>query len=233
MTVHQLDEVDLYKEGLIKYGSRGYPVSQIQRFLDELGYKIKPDGIFGNMTKIVVMDFQRHMGLKDDGIIGVLTKNAMYSTDKEFYCLEVYKQIKPFVNYQVSDIAKLLQYNLKGLEEAFWNAGYHWDIDCLHIIAHAVLESDWGRSWIARSKNNLFGWRAYDSSPYSSAHQLQNYEHCIMAWADWWNSTYLIKSGKYYNGCNEKGVNVKYATSPIAGINKAFIVQNFRKRLNG
>ena len=95
----------------------------------------------------------------------------------------------------------------------------------------AILESSWGTSLIARRKKNLFGWGAFDSSPYESAKISDTYARCIYEWTAWWNNTYLKETGKYYNGNHEKGVNVKYATSPVAGVNKSFIVRSLRNGL--
>ena len=46
-----------------------------------------------------------------------------------------------------------------------WRLRRRYDINATYIVAHAILESGWGRSIIARTKHNLFGWQAYDEDP--------------------------------------------------------------------
>lgn len=51
-------------------GSRGTGVSDLQKYLREIGYNITIDGIFGNETKAAVLSFQRARGIRADGIVG-------------------------------------------------------------------------------------------------------------------------------------------------------------------
>lgn len=202
-------------------------------YFDSLGYKISDPKYF----KIIITDFQRHAFPNNkkewDGIIGPKTKSKIDYYNKDNFCPEVYEPILD--NLETIDCCELEKYilnkGLKGLSWAFVDAQNNYRVNILHNIAHAILESASGTSFIARKKNNLYGFRAYDSSPYVSAGKFDNFPNCIDIWTEWWLNKYLIKEGKYYNGNNEKGVNVKYATSPIAGINKAFIVQNLRNWL--
>jgi len=106
-----------------------------------------------------------------------------------------------------------------------------YDFDVLHNLAHAILESGSGTSYIARVKNNLYGWRAYDTSPVESAMPMDGKKMCIEKWSEWWNREYLEPDGYYFRGNNEYCVNIVYASSSIAGINKSFIVQKLRKKL--
>jgi len=203
-------------------------------YFDSLGYKISNSAQY----KIVITDFQRHVfphNKKEwDGVIGKKTLAKIEFYNKDNFCQEVYEPILDNLeNVNCYNMEKyLLRYRLSGLSWAFLDASLIHNENILHIIAHAILESDYGRSKIAIIKNNLFGFRAYDSSPYVSAGKFKSYSACIMEWACWWKEKYLENTGKYYNGNNEKGVNVRYASSSIAGVNKAFIVQNLRKKLD-
>jgi hypothetical protein len=51
----------------------------------------------------------------------------------------------------------------------FINAQQAWGLNAHYLTAHAALESAWGTSAIARDKNNILGFMAYDDSPYLSA----------------------------------------------------------------
>ncbi len=107
-----------------------------------------------------------------------------------------------------------------------------YNFDVLHNLAHAILESASGTSAIANKKNNIYGWAAYDSSPMYSAYGFLTKADCIEAWSKWFNETYLMPTGNQFRGNNEYCVNIVYASSSIAGINKSFIVKNLTKRLN-
>jgi len=220
---------------LLKRGCRGNDVLDIQGYLDDLGYKIQPTSVYDTSTILCVQGFQSHTGLRPDGVVGDLTRAKIKQYNAKNYCPEVFEPILDNIE-EVScyDMEKyLLKYKLSGLSWAFKDAAGEHRVNILHIIAHAILESDWGRSYIATRKFNLFGYKAYDSSPYVSAGKFKSYGACIMDWAEWWKEYYLVFIGKYYNGNCEAGVNVRYATSPVAGVNKAFIVKDLRKKLEG
>jgi peptidoglycan hydrolase-like protein with peptidoglycan-binding domain len=68
---------------LIKLGSRGDMVMEIQKMLMEAGYELPKygvDGIYGNETRSAVMRFQEDKGLNPDGIVGPDTYNELLKT---------------------------------------------------------------------------------------------------------------------------------------------------------
>ena len=58
---------------LIAFGSYGGDVKLLQEVLNNHGYQLKVDGIFGKKTEAAVKDFQGKNGLKADGIVGPKT----------------------------------------------------------------------------------------------------------------------------------------------------------------
>ena len=56
--------------GYIQYGSKGGDVKVVQKLLNQHGYQLNEDGIFGNNTLAAVKDFQKKNGLTVDGIAG-------------------------------------------------------------------------------------------------------------------------------------------------------------------
>lgn len=65
---------------LLKKGSRGSAVTQLQQLLKDKGYlKGSVDGIFGNNTYSSVKSFQKDSGLVSDGIVGAKTWAALQS----------------------------------------------------------------------------------------------------------------------------------------------------------
>jgi N-acetylmuramoyl-L-alanine amidase len=63
---------------VLYWGSTGSKVSEVQRKLKQWGYYDGPvDGVFGPSTYDAVIRFQRKHGLKQDGVVGPQTANAM------------------------------------------------------------------------------------------------------------------------------------------------------------
>ena len=105
----------------------------------------------------------------------------------------------------------------------FYYAEKQYGINGVFLAAVAIHESGWGGSAIATDKNNLFGYGAYDRSPYESSYQFSDYSEGIDMLARVFVKYYLNPAGTkiydgnkatgtYYNGPTLEGVNVKYAT---------------------
>jgi len=62
---------------LVKRGSRGNDVKQLQESLNKLGYNLDVDGIFGQGCVNAVIDFQEKQNLVSDGIAGSGTWTAI------------------------------------------------------------------------------------------------------------------------------------------------------------
>ena len=62
---------------VLKEGCKGEDVRLLQEKLNEKGYNLKTDGIFGQITKGTVMDFQKKNNLTVDGIVGKQTLKAL------------------------------------------------------------------------------------------------------------------------------------------------------------
>ncbi len=54
----------------VDINSRGKDVKEVQTMLQQLGYDVSPDGIFGQKTKEIVEKFQQKESLKVDGVVG-------------------------------------------------------------------------------------------------------------------------------------------------------------------
>jgi len=196
-------------------------------YFNNLGYKTADP----NHNQYIIKGFQDHAGLLVDGKVGPLTKAKMNYYNHKNYCPEVFEPIKPYNEIEDRKVENVLIHDLKGLGRDFNYYAEQNNIDVFHVIAHAALESGWGTSKIAKDKNNLFGWNAVDNSAYDSAYGFSSYKDCIKEWCKWWSEVYLEPSGGQFRGNNEYCVNVVYASSSVAGINKAFIVQRLRKAL--
>ena len=152
-----------------------------------------------------------------------------------------FSNLKSKTNYTAADINKL--YTLMGASNsmlagkgaAFKAAEQKYGVNALYLVAHSALESAWGRSNIAKAKNNFFGIAAYDSSPYTSATRFDNVDAGILGAARWINEKYLSNSSfparGAYLGNKVSGMNINYATAPYWGESIASIMFDANDRL--
>lgn len=64
-----------YKQ--VSYGSQGSDVTELQKLLNQNGYSLNEDGIFGAKTQEAVKDYQQKNSLSVDGIVGTNTWGAL------------------------------------------------------------------------------------------------------------------------------------------------------------
>ena len=139
-------------------------------------------------------------------------------------------QITKNIKLTLEDFKKILSNNPKDVNkifesnaEVFYNLEQKYRINGLFIAALGIHESAWGTSAISRDKLNLFGYGAYDDTPYESAVTFSSYAEGIETVTRSLIKNYLnvagteiydgeIAKGKYYNGTTIASINVKYAT---------------------
>lgn len=81
---------------MLKPGSKGGEVKEVQRRLKQWGYyKGEPDGIFGAGTKAAVIAFQKKNGLTADGIVGAATFRALGMNDSYNVLMNQTQNSKP------------------------------------------------------------------------------------------------------------------------------------------
>jgi len=96
--------------------------------------------------------------------------------------------------------------------ENFYNAEQEYQINGIFIAAIGIHESAWGTSQIAKNKNNLFGYGAYDRDPEGCANEFETYADAINTVASALKTNYLTETGSYYNGTTAEAVNTRYAS---------------------
>lgn len=64
----------------VSYGSQGSSVKELQKLLNNNGYSLNVDGIFGSKTQSAVRDYQSKNGLAVDGIVGNNTWSSLTSS---------------------------------------------------------------------------------------------------------------------------------------------------------
>lgn len=62
---------------VLRLGSKGEAVADLQRHLARLGYSLQADGLFGPATREAVRRFQKDKGLAADGIVGPQTRATL------------------------------------------------------------------------------------------------------------------------------------------------------------
>ena len=167
-----------------------------------------------------------------------------YSTDGEHFDgftvknPFLFKNLREPSNYSAAELDKL--YSMMNLQDSplagkgatFKEAEERYGVNALYLMAHSALESAWGRSQIARDKNNFFGIAAYDTSPYLSAKSFDNVDKGILGAAKWIRENY-IDYGRDHLGNKATGMNVRYASDPYWGEKIASIMMTINSRLGG
>uniref|UniRef100_UPI0009D6F2EA SH3 domain-containing protein n=1 Tax=Ectobacillus panaciterrae TaxID=363872 RepID=UPI0009D6F2EA len=105
---------------------------------------------------------------------------------------------------------------LIGTGQYFIEAANKQHINVSYLLAHALIESGWGTSRIAKEKHNLFGFQAVDSNPYGGAASFATLQQGIEFCAQYINKNYLTPGSQFYNGAfigdKARGMNVLYAS---------------------
>ena len=118
-----------------------------------------------------------------------------------------------------SDTNNIFKDNYK----TFYNVEKKYNINGIFLASIAIHESNWGTSQIAQDKKNLFGYGAYDDTPYESSYEFESYAEGIETVAKSLVKYYINPPGTkiydgetasswYYNGPTLSGVNTRYAS---------------------
>ena len=148
----------------------------------------------------------------------------------------LFRDLRKPTNYTAEELDKVYSLmNIKGSRLAgkgaiFKEAEERYQVNALYLIAHSALESAWGRSQIAKDKNNFFGIASYDTTPYDSAKSFDNVDKGILGAAKWIRQNY-IDNGRTYLGNKSSGMNVLYASDPYWGEKIASIMMTINSKL--
>lgn len=107
--------------------------------------------------------------------------------------------------------------------EVFYNMDKNYNMNGVFLASMAIHESGWATSTISKDKKNLFGYGAYDRSPYASSFAFETYAEGIELVAKVLVKNYInepgtpiyeneVAKGTYYNGSTVSGVNIRYAS---------------------
>lgn len=188
-------------------------------------YKVEIDGTYGYIIKDGVSKYNPN---KDYSIAN--GENTVYSKQELLKNLRFDMDVGTQSNLSLEQFEAIFENNsydknniLKNNAKYFYYAEEQYNINGVFLAAIAVHESAWGTSTIARNKNNLFGYCAYDNSPYNSATNFETVAEGIDLVARVLVKNYLnpsgtvlsdgsLATGKYYSGKTIESVNMHYAT---------------------
>ena len=150
----------------------------------------------------------------------------------------LFKNLTEPTNYNADELNRVYSMmnirnsRLAGKGAIFKEAEEHYHINALYLLAHSALESDWGRSKIAKDKNNFFGITAYDTTPYLSAKTFDDVDKGILGATKWIKENYIDR-GRTFLGNKASGMNVEYASDPYWGEKIASVMMKINEKLGG
>lgn len=109
--------------------------------------------------------------------------------------------------------------------QAFVNSENEFGISSLFMLAHAAVESAWGTSYYSKTRNNLFGFNAYDSNP-DQASSYASQGASIRFYANFLKEYYLTPGAIYFAGTTPHGVFVHYSSSHDSEANTVVSIMN-------
>ncbi|TCN26705.1 SH3 domain-containing protein [Mesobacillus foraminis] len=107
-------------------------------------------------------------------------------------------QINAYISSYVKQTGK--SSILTGSGQTFIQAGNKYGVNALYLAAHAIHESGYGTSLISLGKYNLFGFGAYDATPYIGAYRFASVQQSIEYIAREMKATYLNPGSWKYKG---------------------------------
>lgn len=230
-------EENLGSEKIISI-AKGTEVKTIEVFKNGWSY-IFADGRYGyvlsetlsniNPLKIDEIEISKDEYSKQE-LLGKLSKDMDVGTPSGL-SLEQFRNV---LQNNPKDVNGIFSSN----SDYFYYAEQSYGVNGLFLAAVAIHESGWGTSSIAKNKNNLFGYMAYDSNPYSSSANFASVSEGIDLLARVFMKYYLkpngtkiyggnVAEGKYYSGSTVFAVNKHYATDSNWGNS----VYNIMKKL--
>ncbi|WP_067927611.1 peptidoglycan-binding protein [Alicyclobacillus shizuokensis] len=210
-----------YPGTVLKVGSQGTAVKEVQQKLNELGYSCGTvDGDFGPKTESAVKAFQKAKKLTVDGQVGPATWSALFNvkvtTSNPYTNVDLrYSAPKSVTASQIDQwVASNHPGNMEGLGTYFIEAQNKYGTNATYLLAHAALETGWGSSWLATQKNNWFGYGAYDRDANGFGGTFPSSEYAILFEAWEVRQNYLTPgASNYHDSPTLTGMNANYATS--------------------
>ncbi|NJO59692.1 MAG: hypothetical protein HC836_15715 [Richelia sp. RM2_1_2] len=75
----------------LRVGSKGDSVRSLQLLLNQRGYTVDVDGVFGDESEDAIIDFQTKAKLNADGVVGEMTWNALLKNEVKTFVSKINK----------------------------------------------------------------------------------------------------------------------------------------------
>lgn len=156
------------------------------------------------------------------------TRKNSINPDNPYYNYFQYLPLRSQTGYSGSALNNMINKHATGSSKMnntgtnFVNRQNSYGTNALIMASVGAIESGWGSSSIAQSKNNLFGLNAVDSSPGESADTYKSVDACIQTFSETYLSKRYLRAGwSFYHGGflgdKASGMNVSYASDPYWG----------------
>ncbi len=217
------DNLYIGKTAIAQEGKNGIQAITTKKVYDENGKLIKEEQVSAvvvksSINKVIDIGTKKYVKPKSKVLIGStngsLNFNIALNKPSGFTLEQFTKALT-----DSKDKNKIFEKNAK----YFYYIEKQYNINGMFVAAVGIHESAWGTSRIARNKNNLFGYGAYDSNPYNGAYTFDDYAEAIDLVSRVFVKFYLnpkgakiydgqTANGKYYSGNTLSAVNKRYAT---------------------
>ena len=180
----------------------------LEEIVDETWVKIKYQNQEGYIQTSKLTSESVTPMITEKNRIAKLQKNLSEDMDVSKPSGLTLSDYKTIFAYNESDKNNIFANNA----ENFYEAEQKYGINGIFLAAIGIHESAWGTSKLASTKNNLFGYGAYDRDPEGMANTFGDCKEGIFTVAEALETNYLSPTGSYYNGTTIEAVNTKYAS---------------------
>ena len=169
------------------------------------------------------------------------TRSSAVNSNNPYFNYFQFLPLRSQTLYTSDELTSMIN-DQSGTESGMYNLGSSfisnqnkYGVNAIIATGIAANESAWGKSKIAKQKNNLFGLNAVDSSPGESANYYPSTDACVKEFTQYHMSKgYLFpKDWRYFSGAlgnKASGINVKYASDPYWGEKAANVAWLFSKK---
>ena len=207
----------------------GEDVKKVQTKLREIGFDLKIDSWYGQITEAAVKKFQELMRLTQNGIVDKNVREMLETITVKTFYPEVFQNIYQGKNYSIEAIDYYLDEfahpDLKNHGKYFKQAEEETGIPTEWQLANGTAESSYkgggiGSSPIAQNYNNLYGW-GVPGGGITAEGRFGSFKECILYVPKEIKRLFLDPKNWRYYGDHIFGIEIYYSTACYNAVNKA------------